>query len=92
MAFEDIDTRSLESIARDLENLDFGIGRIVHVLEGDEPKECTPIECITHALESIAKSMDPNFKPLYLVRSDITDSMREMREQYLRASIAKGSE
>jgi hypothetical protein len=82
MAFEDIDTRQLESIAHSIE-------RMAQTLEGVEPEECNSIECIVHALESIAKSMDPNFKPLYDIRSDFTDSVREVREAHEKALIVK---
>ncbi len=53
MAFEDIDTKQLQSIACSLE-------KIAHALEGDEAEACMPIESIAYSLESIAKFMNPN--------------------------------
>ena len=82
MAFEDIDTKQLESIACSLE-------KIAHALEGDEAEKCTLIECIAHALESIARSMDPDFKSLPLIRFDMEVSMRK---EYELDSVAKSFE
>jgi hypothetical protein len=56
------------------------LDRIAKALEGDEPEEGTPLECIAHALESIAKSMDPSFRRLYLQRADFADSLHQAVE------------
>ena len=55
--------------------------RIAHALEGDDPKEATSLDCIAHALESIAKSMDPNFQRLQLLHADFTHSIDKLCEQ-----------
>jgi len=67
------------------------LNRIATTLEGDEPEECTPLESIAHALESIAESMDPTFKGLYLKRAEFTDSLLRARGEIKAAQRSQNS-
>ena len=57
------------------------LDRIARALEGDEPEDGATLECIAHALESIAESMDPTFRRLHLQRADFRDSVRQACEE-----------
>ena len=56
------------------------LDRIAKALDAEGPDDPTVLQSIAHALESIAKSMDPSFRRLDLLHDDFRNQCRQVEQ------------
>ena len=57
------------------------LDRIAKALDAEDPDYPTVLQSIAHALESIAKSMDPSFRRLDLLHDDFRSACQQVAEE-----------
>lgn len=67
------------------------LDRIAKALDAEDPDDPTVFQSIAHALESIAKSMDPNFRRLDLLHDDFHSACRQVVEEFKAAQRSQDS-